>query len=72
MNNLLVRLVLIGLLLMLVIAPFASIAPLMLITLGLGIGWFFWTLVQAFFTADVENDEKKVSFESPNGKHNQP
>ncbi|MCA1993760.1 MAG: hypothetical protein LDL41_17205 [Coleofasciculus sp. S288] len=63
MNNPLVKLVLIGLLLMLVVVPFAGVAPLMLILLGFGVCWFFWSLVQAFFTADVEgeNDNARVS-----------
>lgn len=59
MTDLLIRVVLIGLLLMLVIAPFAGLAPLMLILLGFGLCWGFWSLVQAFFTADVEGDREK-------------
>ncbi|HAA32142.1 MAG TPA: hypothetical protein DCE56_36110 [Cyanobacteria bacterium UBA8553] len=68
MNNPLVKLVLIGLLLMMIVAPFAGLAPLMLILFGLGVGWAFWLLVQAFFTADVEGNDKKAGFESSRGK----
>lgn len=59
MNNLLVRFVLIGLLLMLVTAPFGGLAPLMIFLVGLAVCWGFWSLVQAFFTADVEGEEKR-------------
>lgn len=52
MNNPLLRIVLIGLLLMMVIAPFAGLAPVMLILLGFGVCWALWSLVQAFFTPD--------------------
>ena len=68
MNNPLVKLVLMGLLLMTVIAPFAGLAPLMLILVGFGVCWSLWTLVQAFFTADVEGDDNKAGFESSRGK----
>ena len=68
MNNQLVKLVLIALLLMMVISPFAGLAPLMLILLGLGICWAIWSLVQAFFTADVEGNDKKAEFESSRGE----
>lgn len=68
MNNPLVRLVLVALLLLLVVAPFAGLAPLMLILLGLGILWSFWSLVQAFFTADVEGDNNKAEFKSAKGE----
>ncbi len=64
MNNPLVRLVLIGLLLMMLVAPFAGLAPLMLLLLGLGIFWSFTSLVEAFFTADVERDKDQAKFES--------
>ncbi len=56
-KNLLRRIVLFSLLLMLIIAPFAGIAPLMLILLGFGLFWMIGFLVQAFFTADVEGEE---------------
>jgi putative methionine-R-sulfoxide reductase with GAF domain len=68
MNNPVVKLVLMGLLLMTVIAPFAGLAPLMLILVGFGVCWSLWTLVQAFFTADVEGDDNKAGLESSRGK----
>ena len=57
-NNLLMRIVLFSLLLMLVIAPFAGVAPLMLVLLGFGFYWIIGSLVQAFFTAEVEGEDK--------------
>jgi len=66
MNNPLIRLILIGLLLITVVAPFAGLAPLMLFLLGLGVCWFFWSLVEAFFKADVER--KDTEFKSSKGE----
>jgi hypothetical protein len=57
MNNPLIKLLLIGLLMMLLVAPLAGLAPLMLLLLGLGVCWFIWSLVEAFFTADVEKEQ---------------
>lgn len=57
-NNLLMRIVLFSLLLMLVIAPFAGVAPLMLVLLGFGLYGVVASLVQAFFTAEVEGEDK--------------
>lgn len=68
MNNPFVRLVLIALLLLTVVFPFAGLAPLMLIVLGFGICWFLWSLVQAFFTADVEGDDNKATLKSSRGE----
>jgi putative methionine-R-sulfoxide reductase with GAF domain len=68
MNNPLVKIVLMGLLLMMVTAPFAGLAPFLLILLGLGVCWTVWSLVEAFFTADVEDDNEKAGFESSRGK----
>lgn len=68
MNNLLVKLVLFSLLLMLVLAPFGGLAPLMLVLLGFGICWFIGSLIQAFFTADVEGEDNQAGFESARGK----
>jgi hypothetical protein len=67
MNNPLVKFVLIALLLMMVTAPFAGLAPLMLIVFGFGVFWAIGSLVQAFFTADVEQDDDKAGFESSRG-----
>lgn len=41
MNNPLIKLLLIGLLMMLLVAPFAGLAPLMLLLLGLGFAGLF-------------------------------
>ena len=60
---------LIGLLLMMLIAPFAGLAPLMLIVFGFGACWFVWSLVQAFFTpGGIEELDRKSEFESSEGK----
>lgn len=57
MNNPLIKLLLIGLLMLMLVAPFAGLAPLMLLLLGLGVCWFIWSLVEAFFTADIEKEQ---------------
>lgn len=69
MNNPLMKAGLIGLLLMMIISPFAGLAPLMLIVFGFGACWFVWSLVQAFFTpGGIEELDRKSEFESSEGK----
>jgi hypothetical protein len=60
MNNLLIKLVLFGLLLMLVIAPFAGVAPIMLILLGFGIVWIAGSFIQVLITGTVEEEDKQA------------
>ena len=60
MNNIVGKLVLFGLLLMLLLAPFAGVAPLMLVLLGFGFFWIISSLVQEFFTSDIEEEDKKA------------
>lgn len=64
MNNRLGKTVIFGLLLMLLFAPFAGFAPLMLILLGFGIYWMIGSLIQAFFSDDVAHKNDKAGFES--------
>lgn len=68
MNNRLGKIVIFGLLLMLLFAPFAGFAPLMLILLGFGIYWMIGSLVQAFFSDDVAQKNDKNGFESSGGE----
>lgn len=49
MNQGWVKILLFGLIIMLVLAPFAGLAPLMLVLLVAAVGSAFWTLVQTFF-----------------------
>lgn len=65
MNNPLVKLLLFGLLLMLVFAPFGGLAPLTLILLGFATCWIIGTLIQAFFS--LEGDQK-AELESSRGE----
>jgi hypothetical protein len=60
MNNLLLRLILISLLILLVLAPFAGFAPLMLMLLIAGIIWFLGSLLQIllFGNKNTEPDSK--------------
>ena len=57
MNNPLIKLLLISLLMSLILAPFAGLAPLMLLILGLGVSWFIWSIVEAFLKADGEKKQ---------------
>lgn len=68
MNNRLGKIVIFGLLLMLLFAPFAGFAPLMLILLAFGIYWMVGSLVQAFFSDDVAQKNDKAGFESSGGE----
>ncbi|MGF1482470.1 MAG: hypothetical protein ACFB4I_23840 [Cyanophyceae cyanobacterium] len=60
MNQSWVKLLLFGLVILLVLAPFAGLAPLMLILLVAAIGSAFWTIVRTFFgqvdTQDAQRD----------------
>ncbi len=60
MNNPLLKLLLIALLMSMILAPFAGLAPLMLLLLGLGVCWFIWSLIEAFFTAAVEKEQNNT------------
>jgi hypothetical protein len=42
---------------LMVVAPFGGLAPLMLLLVGLGVCWFIWSLLEAFFTADIEKEQ---------------
>jgi hypothetical protein len=64
MNNRLGKIVIFGLLLMLLFAPFAGFAPLMLILLAFGVYWMIGSLIQAFFSDDVAQKNDKAGFES--------
>ena len=60
MNQGWVKILLFGLVILLVLAPFAGLAPLMLVLLIASIASAFWTLVRTFFgqvdTQDVQRD----------------
>lgn len=60
MNDLLAKILLIGLLLLLAIAPFAGLAPLMLILLVFGLGWAIWSLLQVLIFGEADNDSEKA------------
>lgn len=52
-----VRIILLGLLLMVVLAPFAGLAPLMLVLLIAGVGSLLWSLLQVLvFGKRAEED----------------
>jgi hypothetical protein len=68
MNNRIGKIVIFGLLLMLLFAPFAGFAPLMLILLAFGVYWMIGSLVQAFFSDDVAQKNDKAGFDSSGGK----
>ncbi len=67
MNNPLVKLLLFGLLLMLVFAPFGGLAPLMLLLFGFGTCWIIWSLMQAFWSLQ-ERREPESELESSKGE----
>ncbi|MBZ8180373.1 hypothetical protein [Oscillatoria salina] len=58
MNNPILTIILITFLLLLVLAPFAGLAPLLLMVLILGVGWAVWLLLQTlvFGAADSSSD----------------
>lgn len=58
MNNIWYRIILFSLLLMLVLAPFAGFAPLLLVLLIAGVYWFFSSILQVliFGESDPKSD----------------
>ena len=52
MNNIWYKVILFGLLLTFVLAPFAGFAPLMLVLLIAGADWFFGSIVQILVFGD--------------------
>ena len=58
MNKGWVRIILLGLVIMLVLAPFAGLAPLLLVLLVAAVGTAIASLVQVLFTGKVEQDER--------------
>lgn len=58
MNKGWIRIILLGLILMLVLAPFAGLAPLMLVLLIAAVGTAIASLVQVFISGKVEQDER--------------
>lgn len=64
MKNPIVEFLLIGLLLMTVVSPFAGLAPLMIILFGFGMFWILGSLMQVFLSTDIERDEDDSRFKS--------
>jgi Na+-transporting methylmalonyl-CoA/oxaloacetate decarboxylase gamma subunit len=68
MKNSFEKIIVFGLLLMLLFAPFAGFAPLMLILLAFGVYWMIGSLIQAFFSDDVPQKNEKAGFDSSGGE----
>ena len=58
MDNIWSRVVLFGLLLMLILAPFAGFAPLLLILLLAGVYWFFSSIVRVLIFGESSNSDR--------------
>lgn len=58
MNQLLIKLLPIAFLFLLILAPFAGLAPIMLLLFGYAVYWTLLTLVQAFLS-NPEPDESR-------------
>jgi fatty acid desaturase len=59
MRNSVLTVLLLGVLLLAIVAPFSILAILMIIVLGSAIVWMFWTLVQAVLTPDNNRKNEK-------------
>ncbi|MBE9126638.1 hypothetical protein IQ258_10840 [Coleofasciculus sp. LEGE 07081] len=55
-----VKIILLGLLLMAILAPFAGLAPLMLVLLIAGVGSILWSLLQVLVFGETDEDESGV------------
>ena len=58
MNNILYKIILFALLLMLVLAPFAGLAPLLLVLLIAGAAWFFSSILQVLVVGESKTVER--------------
>lgn len=61
MNNIWSRLVLFGFLLMLILAPFAGFAPLLLVLLLAGTYWFFSSIVRVLIFGQSEQSDRSTA-----------
>ena len=59
MNNIWYKAILLGLLLMLILAPFAGFAPLLIVILVAGIAWFFSSIIQVLFFGKLPEKDSK-------------
>lgn len=62
MKKPIIELLLIVCLLMMVISPFAGLAPIMVILFGFGVFWILRSLAQILAGTDIERDEDRASF----------
>jgi hypothetical protein len=61
MNNIWYRVILFGLLLMLILAPFAGFAPLLLVLLLAGVYWFFSSIVRVLIFGESSNSDRPTN-----------
>lgn len=60
MKKPIIELLLIGCLLMMLISPFAGLAPIMIVLFGFGVFWILRSLAQIFAGSDMERDEDRA------------
>lgn len=58
MDNIWYKVILFGLLLMLVLAPFAGFAPLLLVLLLAGVYWFFGSIVKVLIFGEPSKSDR--------------
>lgn len=56
MNRILSRLLIVGVLILIILAPFSGLAPLMLFLLIAGVVWSLGTIFQSFFSSQESNE----------------
>ncbi|HEY9769908.1 MAG TPA: hypothetical protein V6C71_15670 [Coleofasciculaceae cyanobacterium] len=61
MNNIWYKTILFGLLLMLILAPFAGFAPLLLVLLIAGVVWFFSSILKVLIFGETEPKSDRSS-----------
>ncbi len=61
MNNFWYKTILFGLLLMLILAPFAGLAPLLLVLLIAGVVWFFSSILKVLILGESEPKSDRSS-----------
>ncbi|MBD3883637.1 hypothetical protein IFO70_17875 [Phormidium tenue FACHB-886] len=58
MSNSLTKFLLLGLLLLLIVSPFAALAPLVVVLVGFVLVWMSWTFIRTLATGETDQRDR--------------
>lgn len=58
MSNSLTKFLLLGLLLLLIVSPFAALAPLVVVLVGFMLVWMSWTFIRTLVTGETDQRDR--------------